>query len=114
MAQMTVIFEWPDDKGPRWFNQDELERMVSNEFPTSKAPLKIKSITYPNSTPKQRAQEEFHQLCFRMDTLSALSYKDFMALNREARDLLSTQYEAMTQYRETILARIEAWTDETS
>ncbi len=109
MHTMNVTFEWPDELGPRWLNRDNLIKLVD---PNGTGTLILKSVDFPDSTAKERAQEEFHQLSARMDKLGALSYKDFMKLENNQRLLLHSQYVAMDTYRQAILARIEAWTDE--
>ncbi len=113
MNQMTVTLEWDEELGPRWLYKDQLMSML-NLSGSQGETLRVRDCTYPDSTPKERAQEEFQQLCIRMNALGALSYKDLMSFPEDTRALLENQYKAMDQYRKAILARIDAWTDETS
>ena len=111
MHTMLVTLEWNEDLGPRWLNKANLMSQLSLKG-NSTDTLRVKSVVFPDSTAKERAQDEFQQLCCRMDRLGSMSYKKFMALEVECRLALERQYESMDEYRQALLARIEAWTDE--
>ena len=113
MAQMIVTLEWDDSLGQRWYHKEALMNRLSLDGGPGET-LRVVSVVHSPITAKERAEEEFQQLSCRMDKLGSLSYKDFMALDYEARQLLENQYDAMSQYRKAILARINLWTDETS
>ena len=100
MAQMTVTLEWDDDLGPRWLDEDSLTTLLDNDT------IRIKSCTFPDDTECERAQLEFQELSQRIEKLGSLP---ILGMERDQRDLLQEQYDAMVFYRESILARINSW-----
>jgi len=59
MHMMNVTLEWNDDLGPRWMNEDNLMTILSLKGYSTDT-LRVKSVTFPDSTSKERAQDEFH------------------------------------------------------
>lgn len=114
MNQMIVTFEWDETLGPRWMNKENLETLLFSPDQVTENDLIVKSVSFPGGTPKERAQEEFEQLSRRLDKLDRMSYGMFMSFGEDARMLLHNQYMAMEKYSQTLLARINQWTDETS
>lgn len=103
---MTATFEWDNDLGPRWFNQDNLANLLTTKNTVEPHILSIVAVDFNEN---DRVQDELDSLVCKRKSLGKFINTDlFFNLDPYAQRLLERQYTLMTAYVIILEEGIEA------